>query len=305
MRTVVSVVAAAALALGGAFPAGAMPVAASAQVKQAVWQSDLLVEVGRHDRRRARGVRRGGARAGIRGPSRISRGEARRTHRGSARRALRHRGAGAHRRAERPVLQQRQRARGRIQRRAEGNSVRRRDVARSLERQRGVRGHRVDRSRVRRTGRIDRDRLVRRAARNHDVRRHDRRVRVRENRRFRRGEQFHAGKRWHGGPRHWRKGRFYHGYPRWKGPRRVHRGHYWRPAYDGWYYWSNNAWFLAPAFGVVIATTIVADSYAVGYYEPWSDAWFAWCADRYVSFDPRTGHFLGYDGDYHFCVYTG
>ena len=40
------------------------------------------------------------------------------------------------------------------------------------------------------------------------------------------------------------------------------------------------------------------------YYErpqPWTPAWYAYCSDRYRSFDPSTGYFLGYDGRYHFC----
>ena len=34
---------------------------------------------------------------------------------------------------------------------------------------------------------------------------------------------------------------------------------------------------------------------------PWTEAWYAWCFDRYRSFDPRSGTFLGYDGRRHFC----
>jgi hypothetical protein len=34
---------------------------------------------------------------------------------------------------------------------------------------------------------------------------------------------------------------------------------------------------------------------------PWSPEWYAYCEDRYVSFDSRTGHFYGYDGQHHFC----
>ena len=42
---------------------------------------------------------------------------------------------------------------------------------------------------------------------------------------------------------------------------------------------------------------------AVGGYGlvPWSPEWYAYCDDRYRSFNPRTGYFLGYDGEYHFC----
>ena len=36
--------------------------------------------------------------------------------------------------------------------------------------------------------------------------------------------------------------------------------------------------------------------------EPWSPEWFRYCGDRYRSFNPDTGTFVGYDGDEHFCV---
>jgi hypothetical protein len=34
---------------------------------------------------------------------------------------------------------------------------------------------------------------------------------------------------------------------------------------------------------------------------PWSREWLAWCAGRYKSFNPSTGQYFGYDGQYHFC----
>lgn len=34
---------------------------------------------------------------------------------------------------------------------------------------------------------------------------------------------------------------------------------------------------------------------------PWTPAWYASCDARYRSFNPQTGYFLGYDGQYHFC----
>lgn len=44
----------------------------------------------------------------------------------------------------------------------------------------------------------------------------------------------------------------------------------------------------------------------VAYYraglEPWSPEWYRYCGDRYSSFNPRTGTFVGYDGQEHFCV---
>ena len=35
--------------------------------------------------------------------------------------------------------------------------------------------------------------------------------------------------------------------------------------------------------------------------DPWTPEWYAYCSDRYRSFDEQTGYFLGYDGNYHFC----
>lgn len=35
--------------------------------------------------------------------------------------------------------------------------------------------------------------------------------------------------------------------------------------------------------------------------EPWTQEWYAYCSSRYRSFDPQTGYFLGFDGNYHFC----
>ena len=35
--------------------------------------------------------------------------------------------------------------------------------------------------------------------------------------------------------------------------------------------------------------------------DPWTAEWYASCDARYRSFNPDTGYFLGYDGDYHFC----
>ena len=35
--------------------------------------------------------------------------------------------------------------------------------------------------------------------------------------------------------------------------------------------------------------------------DPWTPEWYAYCSDRYRSFNDQTGYFLGYDGNYHFC----
>jgi hypothetical protein len=42
-------------------------------------------------------------------------------------------------------------------------------------------------------------------------------------------------------------------------------------------------------------------AYAGG-IEPWTRDWYAYCSDRYRSFNARTGTFTGYDGEQHFCV---
>jgi len=36
--------------------------------------------------------------------------------------------------------------------------------------------------------------------------------------------------------------------------------------------------------------------------EPWTVGWYEYCEDRYRTFDPGTGTFMGYDGREHFCV---
>jgi hypothetical protein len=36
-------------------------------------------------------------------------------------------------------------------------------------------------------------------------------------------------------------------------------------------------------------------------YGPWSPSWFDYCSSRFKTFNPRTGYYKGYDGEYHFC----
>jgi hypothetical protein len=45
---------------------------------------------------------------------------------------------------------------------------------------------------------------------------------------------------------------------------------------------------------------VYADRYAS--LEPWTPDWYDYCADRYRSFNERTGTYTGYDGLKHFCV---
>ena len=46
--------------------------------------------------------------------------------------------------------------------------------------------------------------------------------------------------------------------------------------------------------------TVYLDEYAS--LEPWSAEWYDYCSNRYRSFSPRSGTFIGYDGQEHFCV---
>lgn len=36
--------------------------------------------------------------------------------------------------------------------------------------------------------------------------------------------------------------------------------------------------------------------------QPWTNAWYRWCAENYRSFNPRTGTYIGRDGYEYFCV---
>lgn len=46
----------------------------------------------------------------------------------------------------------------------------------------------------------------------------------------------------------------------------------------------------------------VQPTYASGGLQPWSAAWYAYCDDRYRTFDDRTGTYAGADGRQHFCI---
>jgi len=47
------------------------------------------------------------------------------------------------------------------------------------------------------------------------------------------------------------------------------------------------------------ARPVVVESY--GSLEPWSRGWYRYCSQRYRSFDPQSGTFVGYDGREYFC----
>lgn len=38
-----------------------------------------------------------------------------------------------------------------------------------------------------------------------------------------------------------------------------------------------------------------------GGLQPWTPAWYSYCSQRYRSFNPQTGYFLAYSGQYTFC----
>lgn len=44
------------------------------------------------------------------------------------------------------------------------------------------------------------------------------------------------------------------------------------------------------------------DAVGGGMAEPWSEAWFDYCRSKFRSFDAKTGTYLGYDGQRHFCI---
>ncbi|WP_370461231.1 BA14K family protein [Devosia yakushimensis] len=60
-----------------------------------------------------------------------------------------------------------------------------------------------------------------------------------------------------------------------------------------------------PIVGLVVGVIVAAaERPTESAFEPWSAEWHRYCADRYRTFDPRTGTFLGSDGNRHFCSPT-
>ncbi len=55
----------------------------------------------------------------------------------------------------------------------------------------------------------------------------------------------------------------------------------------------------APSHVTVTRTVTYEPVYAT--FEPWTPEWYRYCQDRYRSFDPASGTFMGYDGIRHFC----
>jgi hypothetical protein len=99
-----------------------------------------------------------------------------------------------------------------------------------------------------------------------------------------------------------------------------HYGH-WRGGWGGPGYWG--AGLIGLGVGAAIGSALAGPVYvgpppvdyappppppeayapvAAGYGPaPWSPDWYDYCAQRYRSFNARTGYFIGYDGLPHFC----
>jgi hypothetical protein len=71
--------------------------------------------------------------------------------------------------------------------------------------------------------------------------------------------------------------------------------------YDGPVGYDDYDYYDRPAYVVRRAPVRVVREYSVGGIEPWTRAWYNYCSRRYRSFDGRTGTYVGYDGQAHFC----
>lgn len=63
----------------------------------------------------------------------------------------------------------------------------------------------------------------------------------------------------------------------------------------------DDGYYDRPAYVARRAPVRVMREYEVGGLEPWTRAWYNYCSSRYRSFNARTGTFVGYDGQEHFC----
>jgi hypothetical protein len=55
------------------------------------------------------------------------------------------------------------------------------------------------------------------------------------------------------------------------------------------------------AYNDCMARQAHAPAQAYGSPEPWTDEWYAYCHSKYRSFNPQTGMFLAYSGEYRPC----
>jgi len=85
------------------------------------------------------------------------------------------------------------------------------------------------------------------------------------------------------------------------------------PAKAGWGCGWGCGWgpgLIGFGVGALVGSALVAPRVYVGppVYGPaaygppaWSPAWYSYCAQRYRSFNPHTGYFIGPDGQPYFC----
>ena len=104
----------------------------------------------------------------------------------------------------------------------------------------------------------------------------------------------------------------------WGGHGHWHGGHGWYGGWRGPGYWG--AGLIGLGVGAAIGSALAAPAYVDPYVDapppppaayapvaagygpaPWTPEWYDYCAQRYRSFNARTGYFTGYDGLQHFC----
>lgn len=90
-------------------------------------------------------------------------------------------------------------------------------------------------------------------------------------------------------------------YPR--GPRYGYYPRYPRYGYyPGYRYRYNPGAAVAAGVAGLALGAVVGSQARSGYYPARGSAdWYAYCARKYRSFDPRSGTYLGYDGRRHYC----
>jgi hypothetical protein len=71
--------------------------------------------------------------------------------------------------------------------------------------------------------------------------------------------------------------------------------------YCGGYYYNGGCYSAPPPVYYEPAPVYRPAPVYYGSAEPWTPEWYAYCESRYRSFNARTGYFLGFDGQYHFC----
>lgn len=78
-------------------------------------------------------------------------------------------------------------------------------------------------------------------------------------------------------------------------PAPIYRERY----YDDGYYAPPPVVYERPVRVYEQPRRVYVERYAT--FEPWTNEWYRYCSDRYRSFDPSSGTFVGYDGVRRFC----